>query len=102
MPEAREALGLHETVLGAVHTHPRGIAPSLQDNAVVAQIEGVEDPSGEIGAADERFSFVQSCGRELYTLLRDARGNLIVIRMHAATGTDDQLGPILGDQPGCK
>jgi hypothetical protein len=62
----------------------------------------VEDPGGNISAADERFDFVRRCGRELYTLLRDARGDLIAIRMHAATATDDQLGPILGDRPECK
>jgi hypothetical protein len=95
-------LGLHETVLGAVHTHPKGIAPSLEDNGIVAQMEGVEDPAGDIIADADRFSFVQLCGRELYTLLRDADGDLIVIRMHAQTGTDDQLGPILGNVPECK
>jgi hypothetical protein len=95
-------LDVHETALGTVHTHPFGIAPSLMDNELVRQLEGMESLSGAPGPAlDERLELQGRCGNELYTLLRDGRGFVNVILMGADAGANKELGPILGDLSGC-
>jgi hypothetical protein len=96
-------LDVHETVLGTVHAHPHGIAPSLNDYDLVREMEGLESLGGVAASSDvaDQLTKQRLCGNELYTLLRDAHGDVIAIRMGTEPGKDAILGPILGDIKGC-
>ncbi len=88
-------LNVNESVLGAVHAHPKGIRPSLQDQEQVREIEGLGTPS-----AQQKMQRI--CGNELYVLLRDSSNDLDVILLGSDEGRHRELGPILGKVEGCK
>jgi hypothetical protein len=95
-------LNVHETVLGAVHTHPKGSPPSRPDSDLVRAMEGLA-PKGGGSAPTELEQHIKQriCGYELYTMLRDARGNVSVIRVGIEPEASEVLGPILGDFKEC-
>lgn len=94
-------LNVHETLLGAIHTHPGGAPPDDPDSAQVAQIEGLKSPLDDL-VLKERLDMQRRCGTELYTMLRNQNGDVTVVRIGPDVGQNHDLGPILGDIPGCK
>jgi hypothetical protein len=94
-------LDVHETVLGVVHTHPDGIAPSLNDAELLKEMHGL-GPTGGVNTPEVTAQVRQRlCGNELYTLLRDAHGDVVALNLHPDLPRSKELGPILGDIEGC-
>jgi outer membrane protein OmpA-like peptidoglycan-associated protein len=94
-------LNVHESLLGAIHTHPEGIPPDDPDSAQVAQLEGLKSPLDDLILKD-RLDMQRQCGTELYTMLRNQNGDVTVVHLGPDVSKNQDLGPILGNIPGCK